>query len=147
MQTIAEPKEHIAKLWGKQRIQKDAVYRMMRYVLRAEHDGRVLLHNAVTGHLAVLDEDEAGLLDQLPAPYSPKMEQLVTRHYLVPESCDEHRQVIALRSVLQKLDAAPLTLHDEHGEASNLWGAFDRVKRNLKGLKLHRTWRRNNSNS
>ena len=106
MQTIVEPREHIAKLWGKQRIQKDAVYRMMRYVLRAETDGRVLLHNAVTGHLAVLDEDEAGLLDQLPAPYSPKMEQLVTWHYLVPESCDEHRQVISLRTVLQKLDAA-----------------------------------------
>ena len=44
--------------------------------------------------------------------------------------------------MVQTLDAAPLTLHDEHGVASNLWGAFDRVRRNLKGLKLHRAWRR-----
>ena len=38
----------------------------------------------------------------------------------------------------QKLDGAPLTLHDGHRDASNLWGAFDRVKRDLKGLKMHR---------
>jgi len=44
--------------------------------------------------------------------------------------------------MVQTLDATPLTLHDEHGVASNLWGAFDRVRRNLKGLKLHRAWRR-----
>ena len=37
----------------------------------------------------------------------------------------------------QKLDAAAVVLHDSHDEASNLWGAFDRVRRNLSGLRLH----------
>ena len=37
----------------------------------------------------------------------------------------------------QKLDASAVVLHDPHGEASNLWGAFDRVRRNLPRLRLH----------
>jgi len=37
----------------------------------------------------------------------------------------------------QKLDASAVVLHDPHGEASNLWGAFDRVRRNLPRLHLH----------
>ena len=37
----------------------------------------------------------------------------------------------------QKLDATAVVLHDPHGEASNLWGAFDRVRRNLPRIRLH----------
>ena len=37
----------------------------------------------------------------------------------------------------QRLDASAVVLHDPHGESSNLWGAFDRVRRNLPGLRLH----------
>jgi len=37
----------------------------------------------------------------------------------------------------QKLDASAVVLHDSHDEASNLWGAFDRVRRNLPRLHLH----------
>lgn len=103
MKTIVEPKEHIDKLWGKQRIHEDAVYRQMRYVLRVDHDGKVLLHNVVTGQLVVLSEDEAATLEKLPAKYSLTMEQLVTEHYLVPEDYDEYQQVGNLRLVLQRL--------------------------------------------
>ena len=39
---------------------------------------------------------------------------------------------------VQKLDVSAAVLHDSHALASNLWGAFDRVRRNLKGLRLHR---------
>jgi radical SAM protein with 4Fe4S-binding SPASM domain len=103
MKTIVEPKEHIEKLWGKQRIHEDAVYRQMRYVLRVDHDGKVLLHNVVTGQLVVLSEDEAETLQKLPAEYSPKMEQLVAEHYLVPEDYDEHQQVVNLRNILWRI--------------------------------------------
>ena len=37
----------------------------------------------------------------------------------------------------QKLDTTAVVLHDPHGESSNLWGAFDRVRRNLPRLRLH----------
>ena len=37
----------------------------------------------------------------------------------------------------QKLDATAVVLHDAHGESSNLWGAFDRVRRNLPRIRLH----------
>jgi uncharacterized protein (DUF2235 family) len=37
----------------------------------------------------------------------------------------------------QKLDASAVVLHDPHGASSNLWGAFDRVRRNLPRIRLH----------
>ena len=37
----------------------------------------------------------------------------------------------------QKLDASAVVLHDPHDAASNLWGAFDRVRRNISDLHLH----------
>ena len=37
----------------------------------------------------------------------------------------------------QKLDASSVVLHDPHDAASNLWGAFSRVRRHLPRLRLH----------
>ena len=79
---------------------------MMRYVLRVDHEDKVLLHNVVTGRLAVLEREEAEALEALPSPYNPVMEQLVTEHYLVPEDYDEHQQVINLREVIIKFNDA-----------------------------------------
>ena len=39
--------------------------------------------------------------------------------------------------LLQKIDVSSAVLHDSHGEASNLWGAFDRARRSLSRLRLH----------
>ena len=41
----------------------------------------------------------------------------------------------------QKFDMSAAVLHDPHSLASNLWGALDRVVRNLAGLRLHRACR------
>jgi len=106
MISIVEPKEHIDKLWGKQKIQKDTVYRLMLYVLRVDYDGEVLLHNVVTGQLVVLKHEEAELLEQLPMQYSAAMKQLVENCFLVPEQFDEHQQVVNMRKVLTMLDKA-----------------------------------------
>lgn len=38
----------------------------------------------------------------------------------------------------QKLDKSKVVLHDSHSLVSNLWGVFERVKRNISKLKLHR---------
>lgn len=40
--------------------------------------------------------------------------------------------------ITQRLDASAVVLHDPHSLASNLWGAFGRVRRDLSGLRLHR---------
>lgn len=37
----------------------------------------------------------------------------------------------------QTLDTSAVVLHDSHDEASNLWGAFDRVRRDLHSIRLH----------
>lgn len=103
MQTIVEPKQHIDELWGKQKIRENETYRLMNYVLRADHEGKVLLHNVVTGQLVVLDQSEADAVDRLPQSYSPEIEQLVSEHYLVPEEYDEHQQVTGLRNILWRL--------------------------------------------
>ena len=39
--------------------------------------------------------------------------------------------------ITQRLDASAVVLHDPHSLASNLCGAFDRVRRVLPGLRLH----------
>ena len=109
MITIAEPKEHIDKLWGKQKIREGETYRLMRYVLRVDHEDKVLLHNVVTGRLVVLEREEAEALETLPAAYTPAMEQLVTEHYLVPENYDEHQQAVNLRNILHKFDIAAVS--------------------------------------
>lgn len=102
MTTIVEPKQHIAQLWGKQWVREDQIYRLMKYVLQVEHEGKVLLHNVVTGQLVVLEDEEANMLEVIPTRYSSVMEQLVIEHYLVPVDYDEHQQVINLRSILRK---------------------------------------------
>lgn len=104
MRTIVEPVKSIDDLWGKQAIKENITYRMMRYVLRVDHEGKVLLHNAITGQLVVLDQVEAQIVDKSPTTYVPDMKALVTNHYLVPEDYDEHQQVDNLRSILRKLE-------------------------------------------
>lgn len=111
MITIVEPKEAIAKLWGKQKVRESDTYRLMRYVLRVDHEGKVLLHNVVTGQLVVLSEEEARALDQLPTAYTPTMEQLVSEHYLVSEDYDEYRSVNQLRRVFQSRDTGSAINH------------------------------------
>jgi len=111
MRTIVLRDEQVDKLWGKQAVHKDAIYRMMRYVFRVDHNSKVLLHNVVTGRLVVLDEAEAQAIEKLPNAYVPVLDQLVTEHYLVPEDYDECQQVLKLRSILGKLDdALPKTI-------------------------------------
>ena len=103
MRTIVKPKAFIDKMWGKQHIRDEIIYRMMWYVLRIDHDGKVLLHNVVTGQLVVLEQSEADMVEKLPHKYVPAMEQLVTGHYLVPEDYNEHEQVVKLKNVLNRM--------------------------------------------
>ena len=44
--------------------------------------------------------------------------------------------------LVQKIDAGSAVLHDEHGYVSNAWGMFDRVRRDVRGIRLHRLCRK-----
>jgi len=105
MKTVIEPKQQITLLWSKPENRYGKAFRMMRYVVRVDHNDRVLLLNVVTGHLVVLDQDEAKVLATLPAIYNTAMEHLVDEHFLVHENYDEHQQVISLRRLFRVLDS------------------------------------------
>lgn len=103
MITVAAPLQYIAALWSKPEDRNGQTFRMMRYVLKVDHDGKVLLHNVVTGQLAALEPAEAKILERLPARYDPAMDQLIDAHYLVAEQFDEHHRFVKMREALRKM--------------------------------------------
>ena len=103
MITVAVPVQYIAALWSRPEHREGEAFRLMRYVLRVDHDGRVLLHNVVTGQLAALEPAEAEILDRLPMRYHPAMDQLIDAHYLVAEQFDEHHRFVRMREALRKM--------------------------------------------
>lgn len=107
MVSVIEPQTTISNIWGKQKIDGNAIYRLMKYILRFDYCGNVYLHNVVTGHLVMLSQYEELILNKLPTIYSPMLNELIVSHFLVPEEYDEHQQVVNLRSILWKL-------HDIH---------------------------------
>lgn len=104
MMTIVDPKDYIVKLWGEQPVKNNCIYRPLKYILRVDYNGHLLLHNIVTGHLVVLSKEEKRLFESLPCAYSPLMNELVSRYFLVPNYYNEHQQVVNLRTVLRKLN-------------------------------------------
>lgn len=103
MKTIVEPKERIDKFWGKQQTDNAGTYRMMRYVVRVDYNGRVFLQNVITGQLVELDPTETTLVERLPSIYSPEMKPLIDHQYIVPNDFDEHLKVTGIRMILRKL--------------------------------------------
>lgn len=103
MITVVEPKKYISSLWSNHKISEDEMYRLMQYVIKLEYKEKVILHNVVTGHLAILKQDEIDAISQLPMAYVAPMKQLIDEHFLVPVSFDEHKKVLGIRKVLRKL--------------------------------------------
>lgn len=101
MKTIVEGNKNIIRLLGKQKL-KDVRYRLMRYVLKSEHDDGLLLHNAVTGQLTLLNKDETLCLESLPAVRTDVMNDLIENHFLVPIDYNEAQTVQTLRSLLKR---------------------------------------------
>lgn len=106
MITIVEPREYISTLWSKQRNRECKVFRLMKYVIKIEYLDKVALHNVVTGQLVLLEQNEIELMKELPATYSPLMEQLVESHFLVNDTYDEHKLVVGLRKILRTFSSA-----------------------------------------
>ena len=103
MRTVAEGKRHVKRLLGKQRI-TNTKYRMMKYVLRAECDDGVLLHNCITGQLVLLSADESELLSSSLFEINNEfLKTLVEDYYLVPTRYNEKQLVDQLRKLIKRL--------------------------------------------
>lgn len=76
----------------------------MRYLLKTQVEDGLLLYNVVTSEMILLEGDEEKLFNGLPAPRDPAMDELIARHFLVPEGFDESKSVEQLRALLKKLE-------------------------------------------
>lgn len=103
MKTIKEPRKKIAQLWRRPE-PKQATYRPMKYLLKTQVEDGLLLYNVVTSEMILLEGEEERLFSGLPAPHDPAMDELIARHFLVPEGFDESKSVEQLRALLKKLD-------------------------------------------
>lgn len=103
MKTIVEAQKKLAKVIGRQKI-KDTGYRLMNYVFPLEVEDGLLLHNAITGKMVLLNHEEKGRIPTESTGYCPELEELIQEYYLVPEGFDEARFVEQIRSVLRAMD-------------------------------------------
>lgn len=104
MKTIATEGMKVIKLLGKQQ-EEDTEYRMMHYVLQTECEDGMLLHNVITGHLVLLDDEEARMISRLPSKPVPDLKELIEAFFLVPVVYDEKAVVHKLRLLMKHLFA------------------------------------------
>ena len=103
MKIIKEPRKNIALLWKRPR-PLPAVYRPMKFLLKAQTNDGILLYNVVTSEMVLLSEREGRILEELPGRYIPEMDELIAGHYLVTEDFDENKSVRELRALLKKIE-------------------------------------------
>lgn len=102
MRTIKAGKEPIASLW-RASSEKSENYRLLHYHVRIEGKEGTHLLNTVTGELIQLNTEETQLIDHLPMPYVPDMEELIVHRFLVPETFNELMSLTQLRKVVRSL--------------------------------------------
>ena len=105
MKTISKGQEKIIKLLGKQKI-KEAEYRRMKYILQAECEDGVLLHNVITGHTILLEGKEANVFNNIPLEPVAEMTELIQGFFLVPKEYDEKKTVLNLRTLVKRLSSS-----------------------------------------
>ena len=76
MQTIKEPRKNISLIWRRP-APTQTVYRPMKYMLKAQVEDGTLLYNVVTSEMILLDSNEAEVFENLPAMYTPQMDELI----------------------------------------------------------------------
>ena len=103
VKTIKEPAKNIALLWQRPK-PTQVLYRPMKFLLKALVEDGLLLYNVVTSEMVLLDSTEAPFFDGNAEKYIPTMDELIARHFLVPEDFDENRSVQQLRALLKKLN-------------------------------------------
>ena len=102
MKTIVAARTDVTKLLGRQRL-KNGPYRLMKFILQANCEDGLLLHNCITGQLILLTSQEASALNDLPTTPDQNMIALIEDHFLVPLDYDEKATVDNLRLLMKKL--------------------------------------------
>ena len=103
MEIIKNPRKNIALLWKSPR-PLQAVYRPMKYLLKAQTDDGILLYNIITSEMVLLNDNEGRIIEGTPGRYVPEMNDLIAGHYLVTENFDESKSVRELRALLKKIE-------------------------------------------
>ena len=103
VQTIKEAAKNIALLWQRPR-QVQGIYRPMKFLLKAQVEEGLLLYNVITSEMVLLDNVDARFFDGPSEEYNPAMDELIARHFLVPDSFDENKSVEQLRALIKKLE-------------------------------------------
>lgn len=104
MKIIVEGKKDVRRLLGKQRIKKDALYRKNNYLLFSECDDGLLVHNVITGHLVLLNQEEQKIFNALPMYSDELTPELIEEYFLVPIDFAEKDIVDNLRIILTKIN-------------------------------------------
>lgn len=105
MKTINEPRKIIDSIWRHPQPIL-TVYRPIKFLLITESEDGLLLYNLVTSELVLLDNDETELFNSLPEVYNHKMDELISRHFLVKDDYNENKAVLELRALLKKLNTS-----------------------------------------
>ena len=103
MKTIQGARKNIALLW-RSPIPSADTYRPMKFLLKAQIDEGLLIYSVVTSEMVLVEGAEMDFFNGSVLKYSPDMDGLIARHYLVPEGFDENKSVQQLRALLKKLE-------------------------------------------
>ena len=103
MRIIDNGRDLILKFWGNPSPRKHS-YRLMRYHVSCICERGEALLNTVTGELVLLEKNEKAIINSLPSPYKPEMDDLISHRFLVPDEYDEFASVNQLRKILRRLE-------------------------------------------
>ncbi len=109
MHQVLPPISIVQKILGEQKTDEGASYRLTAHCLRAGRPEGALLYHTLTGELLLLSHEEAALLEKLPGPVSPALEELIPRWFLRPDGADDMAladQVLQIGSRFGKKETA-----------------------------------------
>lgn len=104
MTVISEARRDISKIWGNKEPDPKKKYCMLCYTIQLPCDDETLVLNTISRELILLDKNEIERLKTMPAPYESWMNELIRKHFLVPEGTDAVQIVENLRKIFLLLD-------------------------------------------
>ncbi len=104
MIVISEARRDISKIWGNKEPIPEKKYCLLCYSIQLVCEDGMLVLNTISGELILLDKNETERWKAMPALYEPWMDELIRKHFLVPEETDAVQIVENLRKILLLLN-------------------------------------------